>query len=98
MLTALFSGFSSRIAVSIYRSRTADYLVGIVVRTVACQLAYRANASKQTRGLVSASRGGKNALDGFCNFVASLAVGLGISRCRKFDSPDPGNRSDRIVG
>jgi len=50
LLTALFSGFSSRIAVSIYRSRTADYLVGIVVRTVACQLACRANASNKKEG------------------------------------------------
>ena len=42
------------------------------------------------------ARGDKNALDGFCHSAASMVVGLGISHCRKLDSPDPGDSFDCV--
>jgi hypothetical protein len=89
----------SRVTVQYRHNRAADYLGGdrssslLPVNSPIAELHPTTHKSRNYAGGEI-----KNALDGFCHSAAFMAVGLGISYCRKLDSLDPGDSFGCIGG
>jgi hypothetical protein len=99
LLAAVARSFSSRVAV--FQFPPAELLIrgtpsGSLNNSVSTHLlreCIQALKRPELRG-----RENKNALDGFCHSATSLAFGLGVPRCRKLGSLDPGHCSGCTAG